>query len=526
MSYSYQPKWTSTVRIESGGRYPLGLNRFHDGLEDILIKGIVLNANRLRYVSYCCWSLGDIEKNHTCDDYAEFIDAFTRRENALALGLYLMNTKYSIYGTDSMSKLIQPNKKQYDCTFKLMQSNDLGAYGLYYAGTIYNWGLTETDEKGLVRLTQNGKKIYEIMDQLYQKSKPEYYRKYKGRKNVPANDLLEWAKINDFDNIRQSKHSKEREFYKSILFHLDKTEVSDFRRDTFAFFINCIDECSKKKIKFDEDILRNINYYSSYYNDSLKVKKFSVPKNFQDVHFYWSVYEGHVYFRWWVSKYFETFLIYLRSSDNGYTIDEFMAEIEPKDFNDFFKTYCGSKNDFFTGPMENIFKLFSGPARLRDILSEESVTSDEEYLSLSDILAKFVIIMGALYVRFKDIRSDERYKYLILNLGNDLWIDALFSFSNLEKIPVNKFLEIILKRYIINQHDSVMIEKNDLRRCWFTIENKRYFHQADVSLIWRPAKFSTIMTLLSDMKLIDIHDTMISVSRDGDKLYKKLLTEY
>jgi hypothetical protein len=36
MDVKWEPGWTTAVKIESGGRYPLGLNRFHNGLEEIL----------------------------------------------------------------------------------------------------------------------------------------------------------------------------------------------------------------------------------------------------------------------------------------------------------------------------------------------------------------------------------------------------------------------------------------------------------------------------------------------------------
>ena len=526
MAFLWQPQWTTQVRIESGGRYPLGLNRFHDGLEDFLIKGVIGAANRLRYVTYCCWAIGDIEMSETCVDYAEFVDAFTRRENALALGLYVMQPDYGVYGSDAMSKIVKKGIKEYDCTFRLMQSKDLGAYGLYYAGTIYNWGLTETNEKGFIRLTQAGKEIYEIIEQHYQQVQPEYYKKYKGKKNVPAKALLQWAQVNDFENIRQSAHKKEREFYKSILFRLDKKKAADYRRDTFAFVLECIKKCSNTNTAFDEDVLRNIHYYSSYLDDSGKARKFSVPRHFNDVHFYWSIYEGHVYFRWWLSKYFEVFLDHLKSCDNGSTIDEFLAEADPNEFNANVKFFCRKRKDFFSAPMETFFGLFSEFSSLPDTISEESVTDDEEYETLSDVLAKFVLIGAGLYVKFKDIRFDKRYKFLVGHLADDLWFEALFRFRNLEQMPVSEFLKTVLKRHIINQHDLIMIEKNDLRRCWFTTENKRYFHQADVSLIWRPAKFQTIMNFLSDMKLIDNEDSTVRLSKEGSAFFQKLMRDY
>lgn len=526
MALSWQPRWTKQVRIESGGRYPLGLNRFHDGIEEILIKGIVGAANRLRYVSYCCWIIGDIEMTTECDDYAEFVDAFTRRENALALGLYLTEPNYSIYGSEAISKVVSKDIKNYDCTFRLMQSRDLGAYGLYYAGTIYNWGLTETDKNGLIRLTQAGKEIYGIMDAYYKKVKPEYFIKYKRAKQIPEKVLRHWAKINDFNNIRQPEHKKERDFYKTVLFRLKKRKVSDYRRDTFAFVIECINECSKTNSTFNEDVLRNIHYYSSYYNTTGTVQNFIHPKHFDDVQFYWALYEGHVYFRGWLSRYFEVFLDHLKSHDHGSTIDEFFFEIDSETFDNTINHFCKTQSEFYQKPMEDIIDLVSHVTESNKNMLEVSVTNDKEYESHSEVMGKFVLIMIGLYTKFKNLRSDRRYQYIAHNLIDDLWAEKIFYFRKLKKMSVNEFLKEMLKKYIINQHDFIMMEKNDLRRCWFTTENRRYYHQADVSLFWRPPKFQTIMNFLTDMNLIDNEDGIIRVSKEGKDFYQKFIEDY
>jgi hypothetical protein len=526
MKLPWQPQWTTQVKIESGGRYPLGLNRFHDGLEEILIKGIVGAANRLRYVTYCCWCIGDIQSCGGCADYPEFVDAFSRRENALALGLYLMKPSYGVYGSSAMSKLVTEGVKEYDTTFRLMQSKDLGAYGLYYAGTIFNWGLTESSENGIVTLTGTGNELYRIIDAHYRQIKPKYFTKFKGRQRVPAETLLEWAKVNDFDNIRQAAHKSEREFYKTILFRLGKKQTADYRRDTFAFVMECIQHCSRNKTSFTEDSLRNIHYYSAYFNSQNQQHKFSVPNRFKDVHFYWAVYEGHVYFRWWLSRYFEVFLNQLKSSDNGLTIEEFSQGIETDDFNIAVAAFSGQQKDFFHEPMKTLTELIHRSSDLDDMCSQEALKYDSDFESPSAVLAKFTLAMANLFVKFKELRADSRYQHLAVNLGEDIWFEALFRLINLLDIPVHEFLRKVLKRYIIAQHENIMMEKNDLRRCWFTTENSRYFHQADVSLIWRPAKYQTIINFLSDMELIDITNEKVGLSREGRDFYKNLLKNY
>ena len=82
----------------------------------------------------------------------------------------------------------------------------------------------------------------------------------------------------------------------------------------------------------------------------------------------------------------------------------------------------------------------------------------------------------------------------------------------------------MIQAYVLNQHDRIMIEKSDLRRCWFTTEQGKYFWQADVNVMWRPAKYSTIMNFLRDMNLIALaDDQQWRLTTEGKELSQKLL---
>lgn len=115
----WQPRWTTAVKIESGGRYPLGLNRFHNGLEEILIKSITFLANRLRYYTYCCWAVGDIERNESCQNWGDFVRAFQKRETAFSLGLYLLEPVYSVPGSEKIAKVITNEAESLTCNFSI-----------------------------------------------------------------------------------------------------------------------------------------------------------------------------------------------------------------------------------------------------------------------------------------------------------------------------------------------------------------------------------------------------------------------
>lgn len=502
----WQPRWTTAVKIESGGRYPLGLNRFHNGLEEILIKSITVLANRLRYYTYCCWAIGDIERYETCQNWGEFVDAFQRRETALAIGLYLWGPDYSVPGSDKISKVVTADAESYDCGFSIMQSNSLGAFGLYYIGSSYTLGLIENNAQGIVTLTPAGWKLYEIAEKRYRQSRPNYYARYRGQSPVPTAVLREWGEVNDFNNMRIPDCQAEREFFQSILFRLNQESRGDYRRDTLAFFLTCIAHCEQSGVRFDEDVLRHIHTYRCYRRDSGEVVAFTVPDYFQDVHFYWAIYEGHVYFRGWLSRVFQTFLTYLKGYPNGATLEAFLNEIDTDSFNETIAHFCNVQADWLGGSMGGILAQIGKPPDLTDPFSEAQVTADGQHETLTDITAKFVLIMAALWQRFREVRTDRRYQFVALNLSSDLWFDVLFQLPTLRQMPVKRFLQKMVQAYVLNQHDRIMIEKNDLRRCWFTTEQGKYFFQADENVIWRPAKYNTIMNFLWDMNLIELSD--------------------
>jgi len=336
--FVWQPSWTEEVKIESGGRYPLGLNRFHNGLESFLIKGIVYTANRLRYLTYYCWTIGDIQKSVKCDQYSDFVEAFRLRENALALGLYLHEPEYGVVGSNALSHIVDRDVREYECDFNLMQSHQLGGYGLYYSGTADSLGLIQINEKGILELSGSGEKIYQIHLKKIRNSK--YFQYFKGKKKVPTEVLFEWGDINDLDNIRLNNNSDEREFYKSIIFRLDHKKPSDLRRESFSYFLECILQCSKTSTVFNEDVLRNTHYYSQYYNEQNVICEMHLPDYFKDSQFYWKIYEGHAYFRWWLSKFFQQFLSYLKANEQGTTIDDFLNNIDQEEFNKVVSYFC------------------------------------------------------------------------------------------------------------------------------------------------------------------------------------------
>lgn len=526
MDATWSPLWSKVEKIEGGGRYPLGLNGFHNGLDDLLIKSITELANRLRYITYYCWAIGDIHKDNQHIKFNQFVKEFSLRENALAVGLYLLQPDYGFNGKDNPQVRSSVNQEECQLDFQLMRSNKLGAFGLYYIGTTKNLGLVEINTEGVFTLTAAGKNLYEIYERFLQHMQPAYLYEFKARALVPASVLLEWGKINDLNNIREDICADERAIYKSLLFRLDNKQTLDLRRDTLCLFLEYIDQCKDKNVKFSEQVVKTINYYGYYFDNENYVHKFTVPSYLSDAYYYWTIYEGHGYFRGWLERYFQVFLEYLKSQDKGATIEDFFNTIDITAFNNAIKMSTQLDKDFYHVSIEEIFALYDTPADLASLLSVESLFKTQKSDPTSVLLAKFVLTMIALLVKFEKYRHSEKYLFVQNQRVGDLWFDKVYLTPSLKKLTVAEFLQYCLKEYIIRQHDLVMFKKNDLSKCWFTKEQENYFFQAEALPIWRPAKYTTIMNFLQDMHLVLQEKEIYRLTDEGKSLYEMLKKEF
>lgn len=529
----WKPFWTEEVTIENGGRYPLLLNRFHDHLEEYLIKGVVSVTNRLRYISYCCWVIGDIETTLDCKEYYEFEEAFRRREGALAIGTHLLKPEtamgnYTTYGREVMRGVVEDVNKTYKTSFKILPSNNLGAYGQYYKGTIQNWGLTFVDEDGIVRLTELGRKLYEIMDRTYVGN--EYYSKHRGENLVSGEILYDWARINQYDNITDKYHKEERDFYKSILFHLDTKEPTDGRRDSLVIYLECLNELESRGCEFDENYMRNILYYKRYVDYDGNIHKYQVSSFLEDTRFVWMIYEMQVYFRWWISEVFKGFLRLISGSSNGLTMEQILSSIDKEAFNKIISSYLELSDNYFDMKFGDFLQLVEDFNYNTERFIEDELCWDSwehKFSGFSEISAGLLMTISLLNLKFHMIQDESKYINIRMKLLEDFWFkDILEIINGLLDKKVESVIKVILNQFVIRQHNNAMYEKKDLRRCWFTMSGDKYIYQADSSSIWRPAKHDIICNFLYDMGLMKIKGDTFLITEEGRDLYKKLKDDY
>lgn len=528
----WNPFWTEEIQIENGGRYPLLLNRFHDHLEAYLIKGIVSVTDRLRYISYCCWAIGDIENSMHCKKYYEFEEAFRRREGALAIGTYLLKPEtvmgnYTTYGRDVMRGVVEDVTTIYRTSFKVLPSNDLGAFGQYYKGTMQNWGLTSIDEDGIIRLTELGTELYKIMSDSYGNN--SYHANYKGQNKVPGQVLYDWAMLNQYDHITDKDNKAERDFYKSILFHLDTEEVLDGRRDSLTIYLECLGELEKNKCRFDEDKLRNILYYQKYIDDDGNLHDYPVSSFLQSTRFIWMIYEMHDYFGWWVSEYFRAFLRLLSGSANGLSIKEIIASIDKFTFNKTITIFLKENKNYydleFGDFINKVIEVYDDAWLFEDNICYDSW--DGKISNFSEVSAGLLMIISLLSQKIDSIQNDSRYMSIRIKFSEDFWFKDIFDILKIIRgKSIEEVLEIILSQFVIRQHNNAMFEKKDLRRCWFTQCGDKYLYHSDANGIWRPAKHNIICNFFYDMGLLQVKEGTFVLSQEGKDLYKKLNDDY
>lgn len=529
----WKPFWTDEVIIEKGGRYPLLLNRFHDHLEDYLIKGIVSVTDRLRYISYCCWIIGDIQNNIKPERYPDFVEAFRRREGALAIGTRLLEPKtvmgnYTTYGRDVMRGVVEEVNCDYKTSFKILPSNELGAYGQYYKGTMQNWGLTFVNEDGIVQLTDLGFKLYLIMDSIYEDS--EYYKNHKGENEVPGKVLIKWAELNEYDNITDDLHINERKFYREVIFHLDTKSVIDGRRDTFAMYLECIEKLETSNCIFNEEYLNDIFFYLKYEGVNKNIINFNFSIDVENTRFIWEIYEMHAHFRWWISEYFRMFLRLLLGSSEGLTIEEVFNCINIEEFNDLIFDYTNIEKNYYEMNFGAFLDYMNEVYNTDEFLWESWLTFNSregEIYGFSQVAAGLIMMIALFNKRYEHIKIDSRYINVKMKLSEDYSFSSVLDIcEGLQGKSILEVLELLLRQFVIRQHNSAMYEKHDLRRCWFTVSGEKYLYQADASSIWRPAKHNIICNFLFDMGLAVPTEDSFVLSDEGKEFYKFLKDEY
>lgn len=521
---AWAPFWHSEARIESGGRYPLGLNAFHDHLDNFINKGIIHGAYRLQYMAFYCWAIGDAHASLSKPTYSQFRGEFAKRENAFSLGLRLLHPAASIPGDTAMRAILAKEDGEYSLSFRLLESQDFGVYGLNYAGAMAGFRLTTADEKWIPQLTEDGVVVYEIVDNLLRDT--ALRKRYLHKGVAPESALTDFATRVDLDFLRQPAGQKLREIFIRILFHLDEKGPSH-RRSTFAYYLETIANVGGQITPFDHQAFYELACFGEYQSEGRSKIKQKSNVVFSSIRSYWQIYFMHSQFRWWIDKYFVIFLEYLKGSADGATEQEFLSNLNIEEVAKLIGTNIGKEK---VDP-ENLLRLISESLNFRNNTSlnfhDNRVATQIETENRSEVIAQMTLFLVGIWKSLNNWRQIPEYQVLVTELSGDLWPYRLMSdFPKLPEMGYLDWLGKLLKIYVIRQHDEVAYRKGDLRRVWFTKVNGRYLFQMENKCQWIDGHFYTVLHYLHELKLVTTTDEKTIVTKEGQVFLNKLLDEY
>jgi hypothetical protein len=202
---AFLPRWTKRVSIEEGGRDPLGLSRVSGMITDFLLQGIITQTYRARYYSFYCWVIWHIETEENCTRYDQFAAAFQRRDTLFTLASLEANPDSSPVGVRIAEGRLHGAKQRQEvaCNFRVLPSNSLGAFGQYYAGSIYELGLISRDEQGIYHVSESGEALARAFHDTILET-PYLKKKLFQDAALPWKDFVKTAATFNLDGLSQS----------------------------------------------------------------------------------------------------------------------------------------------------------------------------------------------------------------------------------------------------------------------------------------------------------------------------------
>jgi hypothetical protein len=195
--------------------------------------------------------LWHIAKEEPPDDFQDFVNAFRRREAAMALATLAADDSASPVGVDATRKYFATGlgTGSFDCNFQVLPSNRLGGYGQYYANSLYKLRLMEGTEAGVDRVTPGiadelARSFHQVIE-----NTPYIRKRFFLETEISKNDLVKSSEPFSLDALDESFTSDERNRLTQILFGLNELgkdkEDTRVRRQTLTLLLHITSEIEK-----------------------------------------------------------------------------------------------------------------------------------------------------------------------------------------------------------------------------------------------------------------------------------------
>lgn len=542
----YLPKWTKRVVTDSGGRDPLGLSRVAFNLTDFLLTGIITTTERARYYSFYTWALWHIEQEEQPNNYNDFVNAFRRREAVMGLATLASKSKLNPVGVEVLRNQLERGKQtgEYDCNFKVLPSNTLGGYGQYYGGSIYHLKLSYGDELSIDKVDEIGIDLGSAFHETIQNT--QYIKNQVYLQNsISQKDLKELRRNFTLDSIKEDFAKKERDKLIEIFFSLNENYLDDksrFRRQTLTLLLQLISEYDKNDIKLETHSNYSLDlyllfaiYYEVLWIDDETVISYEIIKDHKFCYELWKQFCLHQFLTQALENLLYAVLEAVGHKITGQSLDETVEELTQPDFFDTLIEEtgidCSSPKNLFSAfgiveiPNESFSKTQQfeySPIRLQ---SEAQILQVEGNRA-GQATAKAVLLLAALYGKWRGMFQDRTMKSVEQTAGQEIWAKRVLSKLDSwvkEDLTWNDGLSTLLEEFVLNQHDRIMYEKRKIDG-WLHRTGGKIIKDQDYKPNWRASRFLNAVKIMADLKLVDINDKKeMTITSEGKDLLKQLL---
>lgn len=542
----YLPRWTKKVITEGGGRDPLGLSRVTFMLTDSLLTGIITTTDRARYYSFYTWVLWHIEQEEDSTQYDKFVEAFRRREGVMALATLASAPELSPVGVEVVRGYLDRGRQsdEYSCDFKVLPSNNMGGYGQYYGGSLYQLKLTHRDENAIDRVTVDfGTELAIAFDGSIRATKYITEKKYLQNK-VSTSDLEELQECFTLDSIKKDLAGNERAKLTEVFFASDenyKDDKSILRRQSLTILLHLISEYGKhdsfpntqNSEALDEYLLYAI-YYDVLWVSDEKLAKFEKLKEHDFCYELWKQFCLHQFITQALEHLLYAVIETVGYDATGLTLPECIEEMTQPSFFSALEAITGSN----CPRPRDLLAVFD----VTDIPNDQfSLKAQAMYLpihSLSEaqILASpgrspqeaasvTVAILAVLFAKWRGGFGDRTMSYVSQKAGQQLWAQRVMPHMDEWLDPTktwNEVLSKLVEDFVLNQHDRIMYEKRRLDSSWLHRADGKIVKDQDYRPNWRASRFLNAVRIMSDLNLLETNESKeVMITEAGRKLVEQ-----
>jgi len=545
------PRWTKRV-VTEGGRDPLGLSRVAFMITDYLLPGIVTTTDRARYYSFYIWVLWHIAKEEQPTKIQDFVDAFRRREAAMALATLAADNSASPVGVDATRKYFATgiDAGLFDCDFQVLPSNRLGGYGQYYAGSLYKLGLLEGTEEGISRAAPGiATELAESFQSSIEKT-PFVARRLFLQTEISKSDLMKSSQVLTLNALNESFTSNERGRLIKIFFGQNEEDngKNNPRAQTLTLLLHVISEFENAGHKviaergdhgsrLDEYLLYPLYYRRLWLTDN-KVCLYRPPEPLQLCSNLWRQVCLHEFFCQALEDLLCAVLEVAAINVDGVRVGHIAEELTQEDFFTFLTTATGSRIDspyaLFTSlgivtlPDERFSQNYQERVSPKDKLSEAQIVSLRKN-SASEQLARGVLMLVVLYGKWRGIRKDGAFEYVALKANAELWVGQILEPLDNWLDPEATWMDVLepfIEQFVLAQHERIFYQKGNLRSQWLKRVDRRIFKEQDYQPVWRNSRIFNCVRIMADLKLLSIDtERQVSITSAGARLMKKMLRD-